>query len=218
MSEETMNQEEMIKSLMARVEELEENAPGDNLCLGVMDGDYDKTMAAFIIALGAAAYDMQVDMFFTFWGLSALRDPKKRVKKDFLGKMFGAMLPKKASKLPLSKMQMLGMGPPMIQAVMKMHNAKSLDELMKDAGEFGIRIENLVTVIPWPEDKTADRDTLTFETLTLAPIDQRLIVTSMLTVEERAWLNAYHARVQETLSSHLDTATRAWLTTATEPI
>jgi peroxiredoxin family protein len=140
MSEENMNQEEMIKSLMARVEELEENAPQDKLCLGVMDGDYDKTMAAFIIALGAAAYDMEVDMFFTFWGISAMRDPKKKAKKDFLGKMFGAMLPKSAQKLPLSKMQMMGMGPPMIQAVMKMHNAKSLDELMKDAGEFGVRI------------------------------------------------------------------------------
>ena len=140
MSEEKQNMEEQITQLMARVDELEENAPNDSLCLGVMDGDYDKTMAAFIIALGAVAYDMEVDMFFTFWGLSALRDPKKKVKKDFLGKMFGAMLPKKASKLPLSKMQMMGMGPPMIQAVMKMHNADSLDELMKKAGEFGVRI------------------------------------------------------------------------------
>ncbi|MEN8255233.1 MAG: DsrE/DsrF/DrsH-like family protein [Verrucomicrobiota bacterium] len=140
MSDKNLNMEEQIQKLQERVEELEENAPNDNLCLGVMDGDYDKTMAAFIIALGAVAYDMEVDMFFTFWGLSALRDPKKKAKKDFLGKMFGAMLPKKASKLPLSKMQMLGMGPPMIQAVMKMHNAKSLDELIKEAGEFGVRI------------------------------------------------------------------------------
>jgi peroxiredoxin family protein len=140
MSEEKQNLEEMIKQLTTRVEELEENAPQDKLCLGVMDGDYDKTMAAFIIALGAAAYDMEVDMFFTFWGISALRDPKKKVKKDFMGTMFGAMLPKSAKKLPLSKMQMMGMGPPMIQTVMKMHNAKSLDELMADAAEFGVRI------------------------------------------------------------------------------
>ena len=140
MSEATLNQEETIKSLMARVEALEENAPSDNLCLGIMDGDYDKTMAAFIIALGAAAYDMEVDMFFTFWGLSALRDPKKKPKKDFLGQMFGTMLPASCNKLPLSKMQMMGMGPPMIKSVMKTHKAKSLEELMKDAGEFGVRI------------------------------------------------------------------------------
>ncbi|MBN2162703.1 MAG: DsrE/DsrF/DrsH-like family protein [Pontiellaceae bacterium] len=140
MSEETMSQEETIKKLIKRVEKLERNAPQDKLCIGVMDGDYDKTMAAFIIALGAAAYDMEVDMFFTFWALPALRDPRKKPKKDFLGKMFGAMLPSSAMKMPLSKMQMMGMGPKMIQAVMKMHNAKSLEELMKDAAEFGIRI------------------------------------------------------------------------------
>ena len=140
MSEEKMNQEEMIKSLMARVEELEENAPGDKLTMGVMSGDLDYTIATFIIALGAAAYDMEVDLFFTFWSLSALRDPKKKVKKDFLGKMFGAMLPSSSKKLPLSKMQMMGMGPPMIRSVMKMHKAKSLEELLADAAEFGIRI------------------------------------------------------------------------------
>ena len=140
MSEEKPSLEEQIKQLQERVEELEFNAPKDRLCLGVMDGDYDKTMAAFIIAIGAAAYDMEVDMFFTFWGLSALRDPKKKVKKDFLGTMFGKMLPTGGMNLPLSKMQMMGMGPKMIKAVMKKHNAKSLEELMKDAGGLGIRI------------------------------------------------------------------------------
>ena len=140
MSEEIKNREEMVKQLTARVKELEENAPGDKLCLGAISGDLDYTMALFIIALGATAYDMEVDLFFTFWGISALRDPKKKPKKDFLGKMFGTMLPSSSKKLPLSKMQMLGMGPPMIKAVMKMHNAKSLEELIKDAAEFGIRI------------------------------------------------------------------------------
>lgn len=140
MSEETMNQEEMIKQLMARVEALEENAPKDRLTLGVISGNLDYTIAAFIVALGATAYDMEVDLFFTFWSIAALRDPKKKPKKDFLGTMFGKMLPSSSKKLPLSKMQMLGMGPPMIRAVMKMHKAKSLEELMKDAAEFGIRI------------------------------------------------------------------------------
>ena len=140
MSEEKTNQEEMIKQLTARVEALEENAPGDNLSLGVISGDLDYTIATFIIALGATAYDMEVDLFFTFWGISALRDPKKKAKKDFLGRMFGAMLPSSSRKLPLSKMQMMGMGPPMIRSVMKMHKAKSLEELMADAAAFGVRI------------------------------------------------------------------------------
>lgn len=129
-----------LEALQARVETLEENAPEDRLALGMMSGDLDYTMAAFIIALGAAAYDMQVDMFFTFWGLSMLRDPQKSAQKDALGKMFGAMLPRGAGKLPLSKLQMLGMGPLMIKEVMKKHGIKSLEELLVDAAEFGIKI------------------------------------------------------------------------------
>ena len=129
-----------IEALQARVEILEENAPEDRLALGVMSGDLDYVMAAFIVALGAAAYDMQVDMFFTFWGTAALRDPQKSVPKDMLGKMFGAMLPNGAGKLPLSRMQMLGMGPVMIKAVMKKYGVKSLEELLADAPEFGVRI------------------------------------------------------------------------------
>jgi len=133
-------QDALLQDLLKRVETLERNAPEDKLCLGVMRGDLDYTIAAFIIALGAAAYDMEVDMFYTFWATAALRDPKKKVKKGFLDSMFGMMLPSGTKKLPLSKMQMLGMGPIMIRQVMKLHGAKSLEELMKDAAEFGIRI------------------------------------------------------------------------------
>ena len=94
-----------------RLQALESQAPQDSLALGVMHGSLDYTIAAFIIALGAAAYDMQVDMFFTFWGTAALRDPKKKVKKGFIDRMFGWMLPRGTRRLPLSQMQMLGMGP-----------------------------------------------------------------------------------------------------------
>lgn len=132
--------EQGLQDLIKRVEALEANAPEDRLAMGVMSGDLDQTIAAFIIALGAAAYDMEVDMFFTFWATSALRDPKKSAKKDLLGKMFGMMLPRGSRKLPLSKMQMMGMGPVMIKQVMKLHGAKSLEELIKEAGEFGVRI------------------------------------------------------------------------------
>jgi peroxiredoxin family protein len=79
-------------------------------------------------------------MFFTFWATAALRDPKKSAKKDMTGRMFGAMLPKGARNLPLSKMQMLGMGPRMIKSVMKKHGTASLEDLMEQAAEFGIRI------------------------------------------------------------------------------
>lgn len=136
---EGMNQQ-VMQDLIKRVEALEANAPEDRLAMGVMSGNLDQTIAAFIIALGASAYDMEVDMFFTFWATAALRDPKKSAKKDLLGKMFGMMLPTGSQKLPLSKMQMMGMGPVMIKKVMKLHGAKSLEELMKDAADLGIRI------------------------------------------------------------------------------
>jgi Xaa-Pro aminopeptidase len=81
-------------------------------------------------------------------------------------------------------------------------------------GAFGIRIENLVAVetraIPGGE-----RDMFGFETLTLVPIDVRLIEPKLLAPEEKAWLNAYHARVRAALSPHLDKAERAWLKKAT---
>lgn len=134
--------EKIIQDLVKRVEILEENAPEDKLAMGIMSGDLDYLIASFIVALGAAAYDMEVDMFFTFWATAALRDPKKQknLKKDALGNMFGMMLPTGTGKLPLSKMHMMGMGDAMIKGVMKKHGAKSLEELMKDAAEFGIRI------------------------------------------------------------------------------
>jgi Xaa-Pro aminopeptidase len=84
-------------------------------------------------------------------------------------------------------------------------------------GAFGIRIENLVAVEP-REIKGAERDMLGFETLTLVPIDLRLIEPALLDPEEKAWLNAYHARVRAALAPHLDSAEAAWLRKATRRI
>lgn len=132
---------QMLEQLNQRVEVLEQNNPTtQSMAIGVLSGDLDTTIAAFIVSLGAAAYDIEVDLFFTFWAIAALRDPKKKVKKKFMDKMFGWMLPSSSKKLPMSKMQMAGIGPKMIRSVMKKHGVKSLEELMKDAGELGVRI------------------------------------------------------------------------------
>lgn len=129
-----------IRELTERVQALEKSAGDGRLSIGVMSGNLDTTIAAFIIALGAVAYDMEVDMFFTFWATAALRDPKKSPKKGLLDSMFGWMLPRGSRALPLSKMQMAGIGPKMIRSVMKQRGVKSLEELMKDAAEYGVRI------------------------------------------------------------------------------
>lgn len=84
-------------------------------------------------------------------------------------------------------------------------------------GEYGIRIENLVLVTPVAVEG-AEQPMLGFETLTLAPIDLRLVDTALLSGAERDWLNAYHARVREALSPAMPEDARSWLAEATRPI
>jgi len=83
---------------------------------------------------------------------------------------------------------------------------------------YGIRIENLLLVIAAPEPKGAEKPVNAFETLTLAPIDRRLIDSRLLTAKERNWIDSYHAHVREVLSPLLDAATRAWLDAAARPL
>ncbi|MGE6487725.1 DsrE/DsrF/DrsH-like family protein [Paenisporosarcina sp. NPDC076898] len=107
----------------------------------LFSGDYDKVMAAYIIANGAAAYDHEVTIFHTFWGLYALRkDENVMVKKGFMEKMFGKMMPRGADKMGLSKMNFAGFGPKMIKDVMKKHNAMSLPNLIEMAQEQDIKL------------------------------------------------------------------------------
>lgn len=132
--------EEEIDTLKKRVDLLE-NARKDQLSIALVSGDMDKILAAMIISLAAAAMDTKVRLFFSFWALSALRDrEKKGPGKDFISRMFGIMLPRGKSRLKLSKMNMLGMGPFMIKYLMKKQNVLSLEQMFKEAGELGIEI------------------------------------------------------------------------------
>lgn len=109
----------------------------------LFSGEYDKAMAAYIIANGAAAYDHEVTIFHTFWGLNALRkdeDVMVPVKKGFMEKMFGKMMPRGADKMGLSNMNFAGMGPKMIKDVMKKHNAVPLPQLIEMAQEQDIKL------------------------------------------------------------------------------
>lgn len=129
-----------IEELKGKIETLENNRQ-DQLSIAVVSGDMDKILAAMVISIAAAAMDTQVKLFFSFWSLSALRDPKKSPKgKDFISKMFGMMLPNGTKQLKLSNMQMAGMGPKMINYLMKKQNVMSLETMFKEAGELGIEI------------------------------------------------------------------------------
>ena len=82
---------------------------------------------------------------------------------------------------------------------------------------YGIRLENLILVTEGPTSADAEKPVNAFETLTLAPIDMRLIEPGMLTAEELLWLDAYHSRVREFIAPLVDLSTRAWLLAATIP-
>ena len=106
----------------------------------LFSNDLDKAMAALIIACGMAASGAKVGIFFTFWGLSVLRkNPAPPVKKPLISRMFGWMLPKGASKLVLSKMNMGGMGTLMMKQVMARENVLTLPELLEQARQLGVK-------------------------------------------------------------------------------
>ena len=109
--------------------------------LVVFSGDLDKVLASFIIANGAAAMNRPVTMFFTFWGLNALRKSEHvKVKKPLIDKLFCLMMPRGSQKLKLSKMNMAGMGTAMLKKVMNDKNVDSLETLMKTAMANGVRL------------------------------------------------------------------------------
>jgi peroxiredoxin family protein len=107
---------QLLKDLLNRVEALEREAPKNQLTLGVVSGDLEKTMLAFMIALGATAFDMEVEMFFAMRATAALRDPNK-LNKD-----------------------LHDFEPSPIKFDLKKHGAMSLEQLIELAGESGVRI------------------------------------------------------------------------------
>ena len=107
----------------------------------VFSGDLDKTIAAFIMANGAAALGRPVTIFFTFWGLNVLRRPENvSVNKNLIETAFGLMMPRGTKKLGLSRMNMGGAGALMIRWIMKQNGISSLEELIDDAIKHGVRL------------------------------------------------------------------------------
>jgi peroxiredoxin family protein len=137
-------------SLLERIEALEqkvnqlEAAPAqdieDRLAMVVFSGDLDKTIAAFIIATGAAAMGLEVSMFFTFWGLSVIKKQKIYEGKNILEKGFTAMLPAGTGQLQLSQMSFFGAGSKIIRKLMRDHEVSSVEEFVEMAQEFGVRM------------------------------------------------------------------------------
>ncbi|MGQ9874699.1 MAG: DsrE/DsrF/DrsH-like family protein [Chloroflexus sp.] len=138
------------QALLSRIAELEqrvaalEQSPAqsieDRLAMVVFSGDLDKAIAAFIIATGAASMGLEVSMFFTFWGISAVKKQKVFSGKNLLEQGFTAMLPGKLGELGLSQMNFFGAGAQIIRNLMKQHDVASPEELFAMARELGVRM------------------------------------------------------------------------------
>ena len=132
--------EKELEQLKKKVAKLEKNRQ-DQLSIAIVSGDMDKVLATMIISLAAAASDTKVKLFFSFWALSALRDPKKSAKgKNFISTMFGWMLPKGRNKLKLSKMNMMGMGAKMMKKRMLAKKVDSLEDMLQTAMGNGVQM------------------------------------------------------------------------------
>ncbi len=129
------------------LEELREARP-ERVTLVVLSGDMDRVMAAFIIATGAASMGMRVTMFFTFWGLNAIRRPEAPNKATgWLRRMFGAINKGGAGTLPLSRFHFWGLGTRAMKLVMKQNRMPGVPELMEMAKDLGVQFIACTTTL-----------------------------------------------------------------------
>lgn len=130
---------EIEKAAPCAIEAGRPQAGGHGKTLILFSDDLDKALATFVLANGAAATGQKVSIFFTFWGLNAIKKVRKpKVKKDIFGKMFGFMLPSDSTKLALSKMNMMGIGAKMMRHLMKKKGVDALEVLRQQAIDNGV--------------------------------------------------------------------------------
>jgi peroxiredoxin family protein len=121
--------------------ELRERTVDDRAAIVVFSGELDRVLAAFVIATGAAAAGLATTIFFTFWGLSALKKAGAQGgRKNLKEKMFALMTPGSSLELGTSKMNFFGMGSRMLRSMMKEKGIASLEELMDVARDLGVRL------------------------------------------------------------------------------
>ncbi|MFM1904386.1 MAG: coenzyme disulfide reductase [Planctomycetota bacterium] len=132
--------ERTVAELRSQVAEVREHCPEDRATIVAFSGDMDRLFAAFTIASGAVAMGMEVSIFFTFWGLAALRVRTTYSGKSLGQKMAAVMLPSGPGSVPTSRMNMAGMGPAFFKMLMKQKNVQSLPEMLEMVRELGVRL------------------------------------------------------------------------------
>lgn len=128
------------QKLDTEVEAIKDRLPEDKASIVVFSGDLDKTLAAFIIATGAATMGLEVSMFFTFWGLSAVKRQRLTGGKSLPERMMALMTPANSLEMAPSKMAFFGAGSVMLRQMMKDKEVASLEEMIELARELGVKI------------------------------------------------------------------------------
>ncbi len=122
-------------------ESKEEKKTKEKVTMVVFSGDLDKVLASFIIATGAASMGMDVTMFFTFWGLNAIKkNEAKNTAPGVMKKMLGVLNKGGSKRLPLSKFHMGGMGTSMMKKLMKQHKMPNIDEMIDLAKQMNVKL------------------------------------------------------------------------------
>lgn len=129
-----------VEEALGRLRGLEAAVVPEQASILVFSGELDRLMSAFIIANGAVAMGLQVSMYFTFWGLVALKKCTSFAGKTVEEKLLTAMLPGGPAGVGTSKLQMLGMGPVMFKRMMAQHNVETLPGLITLAREQGVKL------------------------------------------------------------------------------
>lgn len=131
-----------IADLRREIADLRERTPQDKAAIIVFSGDLDRLLASLVLATGAATAGLETTMFFTFWGLSAL---KKKHAASFSGrslkeKMFAVMTPSSTESMGVSKLNFFGIGANMLRTMMKEKNVSSVEEMMALSRELGVKM------------------------------------------------------------------------------
>lgn len=138
-----------VESLQEPAEDVEQASEPERMVLIAASGDLDKAWPVMILATTAAAYGMEVTIFFTFWGLGILQRPDAGMTgEDWRQKMLSVFSGRSPQKLGLSKLHFAGLGPTMMKGLANKHNVASVQELMDLAQEMGVKL--------WPCQMTMD--------------------------------------------------------------
>lgn len=132
--------EQQVTDALCRVTEVEKSQTSDQASILVFSGDFDKLMSAFIVATGACAMGLEVSMYFTFWGLAALKQKTVYKGKTLPEKMVAAMTPSGPRSTGTSSLNMGGMGPVFFKHLMKKNNVETLPDIIDLSRDLGVKM------------------------------------------------------------------------------